>query len=47
MNASVVIVLSLHSLQWKYSNFYMYSLIFSIWSASLRLSLLFNMNMYE
>ena len=45
MNASVVIVLSLHSLQWKYSqkgkmcvvatqkitsNFYMYSLIFSI-----------------
>ena len=29
------------------SNFYMYGLIFSIWSASLRLSLLFNMNMYE
>lgn len=62
MNVSVVIVLSLHSLQWKYSwkgkmcvvatqkitsNFYMYSLIFSIWTASLRLSLLFNMNMYE
>lgn len=57
MNASVVIVLSLHSLRWKWflnvatqkitSNFYMYDLIFSIWSARLRLSLLFTMNMYE